>query len=95
MRSLSPLHRIGDQVAEVLRSAPQHGARAANAGFLQQFEKVGFADPLRAWRSYPFEMFGGSANVQCRNGNGPPNPKLLIADEPDDALRDDARQVLG
>ena len=51
MRSLSPLHRLGDQVAEVLRLHRNMGRSAAKRAVLEQFEKVGFVDPLRAWKS--------------------------------------------
>ena len=59
MRSLSPLHRLGDQVGEVLRIHRNMGRAEVKARVLEQFARVGFVDPERAWRSYPFEMSGG------------------------------------
>ena len=51
MRSLSPLHRLGNQVAEVLRLHRNMGKAEAKQAVLTQFERVGFVDPDRAWRS--------------------------------------------
>ncbi|MEP5029070.1 MAG: ATP-binding cassette domain-containing protein, partial [Marinomonas sp.] len=59
MRSLSPLHRLGNQVAEVLHLHQTISAAKAKALVLAKFERVGFNDPERAWNSYPFEMSGG------------------------------------
>ena len=86
MSSLSPLHTIGDQVSEALRLH-----RTGNAGEVRELTRdmlrlVGFPDPARAWRSYPFELSGGlrqramiAMSLVCR-------PALLIADEPTTAL---------
>ena len=96
MRSLSPLHRIGDQVAEVLRLHRDMGRGAAKRAVLQQFEKVGFADPMRAWKSYPFEMSGGMRQRAMIAMAMVAKPELLIADEPTTALDVTTQaQVLG
>ena len=50
MRSLSPLHRLGNQVAEVLRLHRSMGRAEAKRCVIDQFERVGFVDPERAWR---------------------------------------------
>ena len=96
MRSLSPLHRLGDQVAEVLRLHRNLGRRAAKRAVLEQFEKVGFVDPLRAWKSYPFEMSGGMRQRAMIAMAMVAKPELLIADEPTTALDVTTQaQVLG
>ena len=96
MRSLSPLHRLGDQVAEVLRLHRNMGRRAAKRAVLEQFEKVGFVDPLRAWKSYPFEMSGGMRQRAMIAMAMVAKPELLIADEPTTALDVTTQaQVLG
>lgn len=96
MRSLSPLHRLGDQVAEVLRLHRNMGRRAAKRAVLEQFEKVGFTDPLRAWKSYPFEMSGGMRQRAMIAMAMVAKPELLIADEPTTALDVTTQaQVLG
>ena len=86
MSSLSPLHTIGDQVGEALRLHRNVSAAEAKALTAEMLRLVGFPDPVRAWRSYPFELSGGlrqramiAMALVCR-------PALLIADEPTTAL---------
>jgi peptide/nickel transport system ATP-binding protein len=86
MTSLSPLHTVGDQVSEAVRlhrtcTAPE-GLELAR----DMLRLVGFPDPKRALRTYPFELSGGlrqramiAMALVCR-------PALLIADEPTTAL---------
>ncbi|MFD2740433.1 dipeptide ABC transporter ATP-binding protein [Sulfitobacter aestuarii] len=96
MRSLSPLHRLGNQVAEVLRLHRDMGRAEARRTVLEKFERVGFADPLRAWRSYPFEMSGGMRQRAMIAMAMVAKPELLIADEPTTALDVTTQaQVLG
>jgi peptide/nickel transport system ATP-binding protein len=86
MSSLSPLHTIGDQVSEALKLHRDCGGPEARALTQEMLRLVGFPDPARAWRSYPFELSGGlrqramiAMALVCR-------PSLLIADEPTTAL---------
>ena len=86
MLSLSPLHTVGDQVSEALFL---HHPVSKDEGMRQTAEMlglVGFPDPERALRMYPFELSGGlrqramiAMALICR-------PSLLIADEPTTAL---------
>ncbi|WP_299963572.1 ABC transporter ATP-binding protein [uncultured Roseobacter sp.] len=96
MRSLSPLHRLGDQVSEVLLLHRDMNAARAKASVLETFERVGFPDPARVWRSYPFEMSGGMRQRAMIAMAMVAKPELLIADEPTTALDVTTQaQVLG
>src|SRR3989440_6245778 len=87
MTALSPLHTIGDQVGETLALHRAGIGRAERrAAVIETLRLVGFPDPVKAERTYPFELSGGlrqramiAMALICR-------PALLIADEPTTAL---------
>jgi len=96
MRSLSPLHRLGNQVSEVLRLHRDMSRSESKRAVIEQFDRVGFVDPERAWRSYPFEMSGGMRQRAMIAMAMVAKPDLLIADEPTTALDVTTQaQVLG
>lgn len=96
MRSLSPLHRIGNQVIEVLRLHGTAKGQGARKRVLETFERVGFVDPERIFRSYPFELSGGMRQRAMIAMAIVGKPDLLIADEPTTALDVTTQaQVLG
>ena len=96
MRSLSPLHRIGDQVGEVLTMHRNCSKTEAKKHVLAEFERVGLKDPESTYFAYPFELSGGMQQRAMIAMATVAKPDLLIADEPTTALDMTTQaQVLG
>ena len=86
MVSLSPLHTIGDQVSEALFLHRKIGHREGLERTRDMLRRVGFPDPARAMRNYPFELSGGLRQRAMIAMALVCGPSLLIADEPTTAL---------
>jgi len=86
MTCLSPLHTIGDQIGEALRIHTGADRREADARTQEALARVGFPDPRRALKTYPFELSGGLRQRAMIAMALILKPTLLVADEPTTAL---------
>jgi microcin C transport system ATP-binding protein len=86
MTSLNPIHQIGQQIVEILRTHQPTSRRALTRKALELLRQVGIPDPERRMASYPHELSGGQRQrvmIAMAIAN---QPDLLIADEPTTAL---------
>jgi peptide/nickel transport system ATP-binding protein len=86
MTSLSPLHTIGNQISEALMLHRECSASECRELTREMLHLVGFPDPARAARTYPFELSGGLRQRAMIAMALICHPALLIADEPTTAL---------
>ena len=86
MGSLSPLHRIGDQLVETVRLHEPVSRAAAREMAVEWLGKVGIPDPEQRARAYPHELSGGMQQRVMIAMGLMLEPDLVIADEPTTAL---------
>lgn len=90
MTALSPLHRVGSQLSEMLeRRAGSNGGMSRAAAWKRSEEwlaRVGLPDPAERMRFYPHQLSGGQRQRVMIAMALMMKPKLIIADEPSTAL---------
>jgi len=87
MTALSPVHTIGNQLAEAIRIAGAASGRGAiQARAVRLLEQVHIPDPAAVLAKFPHQLSGGmlqrvliAAALACE-------PQLIVADEPTSAL---------
>jgi oligopeptide/dipeptide ABC transporter ATP-binding protein len=86
LSALNPVHRIGDQIIEMIQSHQDLSDSAAAAKAVELLDVVGIPQPDQRARQYPHEFSGGMRQrvmIAMAIAN---DPDVLIADEPTTAL---------
>jgi peptide/nickel transport system ATP-binding protein len=86
LSSLNPAHKVGRQVAEVLRQHFPISKNEARIKVIELFRKLGIPDPERRYDAYPHEFSGGMRQRVMIAVATICEPDLVIADEPTTAL---------
>ena len=86
LSALNPVHRIGDQIIEMIDAHQDISKQAAASKAVELLDIVGIPQPDQRARQYPHEFSGGMRQrvmIAMAIAN---DPDVLIADEPTTAL---------
>jgi peptide/nickel transport system ATP-binding protein len=86
LTALNPVHRVGNQIAEVFRVHRQTSKKEAFEESVNLLQLVGIPQPRQRARQYPHEFSGGMRQRAMIAMSVALNPDILIADEPTTAL---------